>query len=829
MGNLRPLPKATWGADPLEFYGGFRNLEYDQEAKFPSSLAPNATVSWFTVEAQQSSCDTLSAQLALSVAFPNVDLESLQRIYGWAALQYQGWARGLLHVNGPQSQTLTLATDNLLEFYLDGVHHFGGDYYAFRKAPIVLHLEPGEHIIDLRLVRDVRAMGGVGSPTIDFQLEARASTKDLHIANNNIIMPDMVGGRLASMLGSIQVRNDHVHDIEVLGVTANDSSYFVWLLQPENFRVVSGQTRHVSVAISCESNCSPYLGIDIEYRVGGKPRSPVSVLHVDYKFTQPELHKPLKVTLYHPGGMVSYAILRPPPMNVTCPLDSEGSLPVLLQLHGAGVEADNDIVRHALDPLSDLCAWALFPTGSTPWSGDDWHVWGFADVEAAVRAIPGWIESIGWTGPGVNTKRWLVSGHSNGGECTCEASTRSAPISGYSSIQNYVPYDLWQPMSPSVRALLDASLSSYRHETLLENVKGIHIQQQHGSIDDNVPVFHSRLMSQLIKQAGANSSYTELPNKNHWFDGIMTTETLSQFFKQELNGFARPLRTPEAFTLAVANPADSGPKFGVEILHLRRPGQLGKIHVSLSSSVCFIQSSNVLSLRLPKICPRTHDVVVDGQKISLPVDSEKSDLWLLPDGTWKVLSEHRSPALRHRNQLGGMDALFRTQNTLQIVSHSQQARRVALQMSRNLCQYLGADTEVLDSGNEPSRQYSNIIRVLISSDPPASHLGQFALQVDASSGISIRTTDGHMRYPSSAGLGAIFLRPLPEGAVELVVWGHDAVGLDVASRLVPMLPGVGQPDFVVADKKMLQMGAGGVLAMGSFDHLWNVTGNSYFT
>ncbi|KAI5210489.1 hypothetical protein E4T39_00039 [Aureobasidium subglaciale] len=408
---------------------------------------------------------------------------------------------------------------------------------------------------------------------------------------------------------------------------------------------------------------------------------------------------------------------------------------------------------------------------------------------------------------------------------------RAAPISGYSSIQNYVPYDLWQPMSPSVRALLDASLSSYRHELLLENVKDIHILQQHGSIDDNVPAFHSRLMSQLIKQAGANSLYIELPDKNHWFDGIMTTEPLSQFFEQELNIFARPLHTPDAFTLAVANPADSGPKFGVQILHLRRSGQLGKIHVSFSSSVCSIRSSNVLSLRIPKIYPQTHDIVIDGQKISLPVDCEENDLWLLPDGTWeyKVLSEHQSPGLRHRNQLGGMDALFRTQNTLQIVCHSQQAQHVALQISRNLCQYLGADTEVLDSGNGPLRQYSNIIRVLTSSDPPASHLEQFALQVDTSSGISIRTTNGHMRYPSSAGLGAIFLRPLPEGAVELVVWGHDAVGLDVASRLVPMLPGVGQPDFVVVDKKMLWMGAGGVLAMGSFDHLWNVTENSYFT
>ncbi|KAI4816152.1 hypothetical protein E4T44_10600, partial [Aureobasidium sp. EXF-8845] len=717
---LNALQEATWGADPLEFYGAFRSLKYDADAKFPSSLAPNATVSWSTTTARQS-CDTLSAHIGLSIAFPDIDLELLQRIYGWAALQYQGWARGFLRVKGEQPRTLTLATDNLLEFYLDGVHHFGGDYYAFRRAPIVLHLEPGDHIIDLRFVRDVRAMGGVGSPTIEIQLEATSSTTGLHIAADKTLMPDMVTRHLASMLGSIQVRNDHVHDIEVFAVSANDSAYFVWLLQPDDFRVVAGQTRPIALAISCKTDCSPYLGIDIEYGIVGKGQSDATVLHLDHQFAQRELYEPLKVTYYHPAGMVSYAILKPPPSNISCPVDSEGSLPVLLQLHGAGVEADNDIVRHALDPLS-LCAWSVFPTGSTPWSGDDWHVWGFADVEAAIAAIPAWIESIEWNGPGVNTKRWLVAGHSNGGELllqhlsvhtnedglgqgTWYALTHrpdnifaAAPISGYSSIQSrsidisglsrannldYVPYDLWQPMPPAVRALLDTSLSSYRHELLLDNVKGISILQQHGSIDDNVPAFHSRLMNQQITVHGANASYAELPGKNHWFDGIMTTQPLSEFFENELNNFARPLHAPEAFTLTVANPADSGPKFGVEILYLRRPGQLGKVHVSFSVSDCTLRSSNVLSLRLPDIYSRTHGVVVDGQRIDLPLEASSNELWLMPDGIWKVLSKHQSPALRDRNQLGGMDAIFRTQNTLQIVSHSRNTRHTAVQISRN--------------------------------------------------------------------------------------------------------------------------------------------------
>ncbi len=39
-----------------------------------------------------------------------------------------------------------------------------------------------------------------------------------------------------------------------------------------------------------------------------------------------------------------------------------------------------------------------------------------ADVEAAVAAIFSWIETVGWDGPSLNAREWLVTGHSNGGK-----------------------------------------------------------------------------------------------------------------------------------------------------------------------------------------------------------------------------------------------------------------------------------------------------------------------------------------------------------------------------------------------------------------------------
>ena len=152
---------------------------------------------------------------------------------------------------------------------------------------------------------------------------------------------------------------------------------------------------------------------------------------IPHTFSDYSIHTPHKITFLHPGGIVSYAILRAPSPNVSRGLHGDKALPVILNLHGAGLEADSQQVRHMLDSVPDLRGWLLFPTGVTTWSGDDWrrslflqndHVlileldhWGFADAEAAIGAITDWMIVNDWTGPSVDIDKWLVSGHSNGG------------------------------------------------------------------------------------------------------------------------------------------------------------------------------------------------------------------------------------------------------------------------------------------------------------------------------------------------------------------------------------------------------------------------------
>ena len=313
-------------------------------------------------------------------------------------------------------------------------------------------------------------------------------------------------------------------------------------------------------------------------------------------------------------------MLRAPAKNSTC--QGATSAPILLQFHGAGVDADNEMVAHALDPVADLCAWVLFPTGVTSWSADDWHNWGFADVEAAVKALPAWMEATGWRGIGVNTEKWFASGHSNGGQGTWytllhhpDKVFAAAPVSGYLSIHTYVPYQFWKPMDPRRRAVLEASANSYRHELLVGNAKDIPIYQQHGSADDNVPAYHSRLMSQRLSETGWSSNYSELSGKGHWFETVMTTDGLQSFYRDHLNSPSSLEKGVLDFELVVANPADTGSKNGVEVLYLVDPGQIGKVHVSLDvyRSSALFKTSNIFAFEIEDQSYRS--LMIDDQEM----------------------------------------------------------------------------------------------------------------------------------------------------------------------------------------------------------------------
>ena len=215
------MTEASWEADPLNSQGGIRAHPYNHATNYPSSLAPGGRVSWSTHQLESSSSRGDSAEASLMVNFPNIDWPFLQSVYGWAALQYQAWARGHLKIAANSTQSILLYTDNILEFWVDDEHYFGGDFYAYRRAPLVLQLDPGSHNVDIRLIRDVRVMGGIGEPKILIKLKAEISNGKQLLMGPKALIPDITNGVLVSPFASVPVCNQGQKSIHILDIMTN--------------------------------------------------------------------------------------------------------------------------------------------------------------------------------------------------------------------------------------------------------------------------------------------------------------------------------------------------------------------------------------------------------------------------------------------------------------------------------------------------------------------------------------------------------------------------------------------------------------------------------
>lgn len=206
----------------MERQGGFRNLTYDPETTVTSTLAANGSVKWRLVRADASSSSPSQAKAVLKVSFPEIDWSLLQSVYGWPALQYQAWARGFLEVKGQNNQTIAFFANGLLEFWVDSKHYFGGDYYRYRRAPVILQLPPGRHVVDLRLVRDSRVLGDVGEPIIDVVVEAEARSEPLYLDKRSLLISEATRGQLGSAVASINVQNNMAGWVEIVSIRSPD-------------------------------------------------------------------------------------------------------------------------------------------------------------------------------------------------------------------------------------------------------------------------------------------------------------------------------------------------------------------------------------------------------------------------------------------------------------------------------------------------------------------------------------------------------------------------------------------------------------------------------
>ena len=139
-----------------------------------------------------------------------------------------------------------------------------------------------------------------------------------------------------------------------------------------SLRLMPGQSRPLSFRIASLK----FSVILLNFRIKYTSDQSSAILFTRVITSQLDLRdqrEPHRFTFLHPSNTVSYAILRPPSQMATLTADANTAWPVLVNLHGAGLEADSDQVRRMFDDAPDLRAWIVSPTGMTSWSSDDWR------------------------------------------------------------------------------------------------------------------------------------------------------------------------------------------------------------------------------------------------------------------------------------------------------------------------------------------------------------------------------------------------------------------------------------------------------------------------
>lgn len=120
-------------------------------------------------------------------------------------------------------------------------------------------------------------------------------------------------------------------------------------------------------------------------------------------------HDAFKITFLDYDLSVQHAMVRVPKQPCS---SSTHKCPVVLALHGAGVEASNPFWTESYQQREN--AWVLYPTGRTSW-GFDWHGPSHRNVEYALDALHVFASSYR-TDMAVNRNKLVYVGHSNGGQ-----------------------------------------------------------------------------------------------------------------------------------------------------------------------------------------------------------------------------------------------------------------------------------------------------------------------------------------------------------------------------------------------------------------------------
>jgi len=856
-----PIGEREMGLDSLEAYGGIFSIPRADSTLYPSELGNGSLVGWINVQ----STTTQSGGITLSLDWMTiVNWNFLQQIWGWNIWLWYAYAVGDFNV--PATGTYVVnCTGTTLVYYIQStsnknlIYEFNSDFYAYGTGQQVIDLSGGAYRLYVRMQSSTRL---TQSPQGFFTCTMSPSQSAVLILPSETLIPDVVGGNLASPYAAITVIN--TGNTVLNNVTTKVSGAYGHLVESKFIRpknsvsptltLLQGQKTVLQVELSLvsEYQCPLYIELDV---MSGD--TVLTATNLTMNCT--EWGEAFLFTFLDFDGTVQYAMAAPP--TSPCGLNSE-KCGLILATHGAGVEASTWL--NAL-PLQETL-WIIYPTGRRSW-GYDWEsssrlnvFYGINYLSSNLPGVPSNLRE----SYQMDATRILLIGHSMGGHgCWSlmahygDLAIGGACASGFVKLQHYIFYNTDPGLAfidPVLQGLLMASIAEHDLDLYSTNLVGLPLMTRYGENDTNVNPWHSRRMARMISELSQNETavgISAVPGQGHWFTGILSDTFMLDYYNSLVSRyqfFHPPI--PKTITITSNNPASSGSRANIQILQTLITGRVARIQVMQITQnnelVWMISTQNVRRFGFTQTPVRQEGlptkIILDNQLFSTVFLPDQHfcrlDKWLpdwntTTDDTW--LTYERSPST-----YGPLRAIFEKPFTIVYGTNTTSASTAALLKwgavyIANFFNTYGrgspeivADIDYVPPANGCD---SNENYILLGNTYQNYVANKFESQLPVIFNSDNSFSIGPVQAYNQPGIGVSYLAPNQCGqGLILNVAGVDDTGLNKALHVIPQRSGIVAPDFMVVGNEWGWKGAGGIVATGFWGPDWNLAiESSYFS
>ena len=372
---LGPFPHGSKeiGVDPLSLFGGFENLQYNTDDKYPSELATGGFVKWTKIS-------TSSDGKVGPIYFDNVNWDMNLYPFGWAILQHATYLRGSFEIT---EEGIYLARFNgVASFKIDATTYPGNLYGFEHAADSKLFLSKGSHKVYICLVQDIRVHGTEIPPKPTFSGVLKKVESDYNgiIAYpQDTILPEGYKGKMLSLVASFVLKNTNSFKPmsnkkmglglgwkQVLGVNIESpSGEKIPCSITTRFTIYIAPGQIVAVPIRLDNEDYTTLSIKISVDFLDLDTEQVLTIPIgDFKmYERTDIDSEYKITFEGYDHTIQYAFAKPPKKG--CQDYTLKKCPVIVALHGTNYFATS---KDWLDSVGGQdYAWVLFPSGRTKW------------------------------------------------------------------------------------------------------------------------------------------------------------------------------------------------------------------------------------------------------------------------------------------------------------------------------------------------------------------------------------------------------------------------------------------------------------------------------